>query len=149
MVAGLVEAGPALIHHVIVGEGDDPDAVGLQRIKKGNRRVELKWLGALRVRRSHRGFEVDEAKVGLLEDVAYVCKERAPALGAFSGSGRGGADRLMWNHVASHGKADLGQLVGIRNDGGCGTAAVESGQKDCGNRRDGQKSATGQTPLPA
>ena len=149
MLARLGKAGPALVHHMVVGEGNDFDAVGLERVEQCNRRVELKWLGALRVRRSHRGFEVDEAEVGPPEDVAHVREERAPALSAFSGSGCRGADRFVRNHVASHGKADLGQLVRIWNDDGCCVVTVKAGQKDCCNRRKGQKNAAGQTPLPA
>ena len=60
----------------------------------------------------HRGFHVDEAEVGFVEDVAHVAEERAPACGVGGVAGRGsrgggGADRFVGNHIACHGKADL------------------------------------------
>ena len=49
VVTGLGKPGPALIHDVVVGEGDDLDAAGLERLGQGDRSVEHEGLGALGV----------------------------------------------------------------------------------------------------
>ena len=116
MLARLGKARPALVHHVVVGERDDLDAVGLQRVDQGNRRVEEEWLGAVRVRWSHGRLQIHKAEVRPFEDVGNLGEERAPAHRARSGGRGGGAHRLMRNHVAGHGKADLRQFVRIRRN---------------------------------
>ena len=40
MLAGLGESSPTLVHDVVVGEGDDPDAAGLEGFNQGDWRVE-------------------------------------------------------------------------------------------------------------
>ena len=79
------------------------------------------------------GFKVDEAEIGVVENVGDVGEKRAPALAVGwvargSSSGGRGAHRLMRNHVATDSKADLGKFVRIRNnDGG---SAVPVGASD-------------------
>src|SRR6185369_7473893 len=111
------EAGPALVHNMIVGKRNDLDAVGFERFRQGDRGVEHKRLRSVRVGRGDRRFEVDEAEVSAAKDVAYLAQEGAPTLAAFAGSRGGGADRLMRNDVSSNGKADLGHVMGQRGNG--------------------------------
>jgi hypothetical protein len=46
--AGFGESGPALVHYVVIGEGDNLDSAGLQAFEQGNGRVEQEWLGPVR-----------------------------------------------------------------------------------------------------
>ena len=119
VLAGFGEAGPALVHDVVVGEGDDFDAAGLEGLGQRDGRVEHEGLAAAGVGGGDRGFHIDEAEVGGLKDVGDVGEERGPALGTGAGGGGGGANCLVGDDVTGDGEADLGDLVGIgRGDDG-------------------------------
>jgi hypothetical protein len=94
------------------------------------------------MRGGNRGFEIHEAEVDALENVAHIREKRAPALGAFAGRGRGRPHRLMRNHIARDGKADLGQIVGIRNNRSSGTALMRESEQERAKRGDEQQRAS-------
>ena len=128
MFAGLGKAGPALIHDVVVGKGDDLDAAGLEGVDKGDRGVKHEGFGAAGVGGGDRGLHVDETEVGAMEDVGDVAEEGGPALHAVSAGSRRGADRLVGNDVAGHGEGDLGERMGKRHRRGS-SGAMESGDQ--------------------
>ena len=117
MLAGFDETGPALVHDVVVGEGNDFDAAGLEGFGQDDGSVEHEGLRATGVGGGDGSLKVDEAKIGGLEDVADLGEERGPALDPFALSGSGGADGFVWNDVAGNGEADPGKLVRIGDDG--------------------------------
>ena len=92
--------------------------LALSAVEQRDGRVEQEGLGPVRVRRSHRSFQVHEAEVGLLKDVAHVARRARPSPGAVVSPAAAAAARTgsCGNHVAGHGKAYLGQFVGIGND---------------------------------
>ena len=130
VLAGFGKAGPALIHDMVVGEGDDFDAAGLERLRQRDRRVEHEGLGALGVVGRDRRFEVDEAEVGGLKDVGDVGEERCPALDAIAAGGGCGANGFMRNDIAGDGKADPGEFMRIGSNGraACARCRPKRGQ---------------------
>ena len=136
MLARLGKSGPALIHHMVVGEGDDLDAVGLQRVDQRDRRVEHEGLGAVRVRRSHRSFQVDEAEVGALEDVGTSAKsapQPAAPSPAAAAAARTGSCGITSPATA---KLTCAKLVRIRSDGRGRMAGVRAEQQGCADGGD-------------
>jgi len=81
VLARFGEAGPTLVHDVVIGEGDDFDAAGFESVKQGDGGVKHEGLAAFGVGRGHRGFEVHETEVGMLEDVGDIGEQGAPSVG--------------------------------------------------------------------
>jgi len=122
MIESFVEAGVALIENVIVGERNDFNAARFQGFEKRDGCVELKRLGADRMLGSNGSFEVDEAEIGLAEDVSNVGEQRIPASviagnllarGRSFNGGRGVDDWLVRNHVARDGEGHAADLLRI------------------------------------
>ncbi len=118
MVAGFGKAGPALVHDVVIGKGDDLDAVGLEGFGQGGGGVEHERLRATGVGGCHGSLEVDETEVCRAKDVADITEKPAPALDTFSICGRGGAHRLVGNDISGDGEGYLGKVMGV-GGGGC------------------------------
>ena len=75
---------------------------------------------------SDRGFEVDEAEVGGLEDIGDTAEERLPAIRAFTGGCGCGADRIVGYHVSCDSEVHPGQFVGVRHYGGRGLRKMKA-----------------------
>src|SRR6266404_1449101 len=150
MVDGFGKAALSLIEDVVVGERDDLDAAGFQRIEQNRRRVKLKSLCAERVRGRNRRLKIHEADVGFEENVRYSREESVPTAmiaghgcavlrGIFLVCGLvqvvrvGGLDYgLVWNHIAGGGESDAADLAWIRSSGGSlsATSPADKGKSE-------------------
>ena len=144
MVAGFGEAGPPLVHNVVIGEGDYFDTTGLEGLWQGEGCVEHEGLAALGVVRGDGRLHIDEAEVGVMKDVGNVGEEGDPALDAGAFGSGSGANGLVRDDIAGDSEGDPGQLVGIRDDrlGGVDVTKKDGAGQD-GEEREGYDRSKG------